>query len=107
MSAGDCAADVLGRQNNVTLMGISPSNGVNQNNDGTIYPTDCAACINYPSCLTLSEDAVPYSDTDVTRTNRIPLEETIPVDKEAAMTIFSGKDEDYELEYVVEYLENN
>lgn len=107
MSAGDCAADVLGRQDNVTLMGISPSNGVNQNNDGTIYLTDCAVCINYPSCLTLSEDAVPYIDTDVTRTNRIPLEETIPVDKEAAMTIFSGKDEDYELEYAVEYLENN
>ncbi|MDE6023851.1 MAG: hypothetical protein K2G45_00160 [Lachnospiraceae bacterium] len=105
VSAGDGMAKFLGDCPNVTLMGITASGGVNQNNGGYIYLTD-NICVAYPVFLSLSSDSEPLIDTDHTRKNRIPLDVTIPMTKESALKIFSFEEEiDYELEYAMEYLE--
>ena len=94
----------LGECPNVTLMGISASGGVNQNNGGYIYLTD-NICVKYPVFLSLSANGEPLIDTDYTRENRIPLDVEIPITEEAALEIFSLEDTDYELDYAVKYLE--
>ena len=117
MSAGDGMAKFLGDCPNVTLMGITASSGVNQNNGGYIYLTD-NICVTYPVFLSLSEDGEPFIDTNHTRENKIPLDVAIPITGENAKNIFSidnydreamekGKivfKRDVELEYAVRYL---
>ncbi|MDE7362209.1 MAG: hypothetical protein K2N38_09780 [Oscillospiraceae bacterium] len=105
VSAGDGMAKFLGDCSNVTLMGITASGGVNQNNGGYIYLTD-NICVGYPVFLSLSSDSVPLIDTDHTRENRIPLDVTIPLTRERALKLFSFDESDLELEYAMEYLEN-
>lgn len=106
MSAGDGMLKFLGECDNVTLMGITSSAGVNQNNGGIIYLTD-NICVNYPVFLSLSTENEPLIDTDYTRENRIPLDVTIPLTKEMALEMFAYSLEvrDVELEYTVDYLE--
>jgi len=110
VSAGDGLAKYLSDCDNVTLMGITSSAGVNQNNGGYIYLTDnITVC--YPIFLSLAEDGKPLIDTDFTRENNIPLEVSIPMTKEAVLEKFSPENiisddvSDYEVEYAVEYLE--
>ncbi len=105
VSAGDGLAEFLGECGNVTLMGITSSGGVHQNNGGHIYLTE-NILVEYPVFLSLSADGVPMIDTDDTRENRIPLDVTIPMTKERALEMFSFfDDEDTELGYAVQYLE--
>lgn len=106
VSAGDGMAKFLGECDNVTLMGITASAGVNQNNGGLIYLTKNIS-VSYPIALTLSSEGVPLIDTDSTRENRIPLEVKIPMTKELALKIFTyGENtEDPQLDYVIGYLE--
>ena len=103
MSAGDGMAKFLSDCPNVTLMGITSSSGVNQNNGGIIYLTKNIDVV-YPVFLSLSSDAVPLIDTDQTRANRIPLDVTIPMTKEFALKLFSDDKTDYELEYAMNWL---
>lgn len=117
VSAGDGAAKFLADCQNVTLMDITASGGVNQNNGGYIYLTD-NICFYYPVFLSLSAEAGPLIDTDCTRENRIPLDVTIPLTKEMALEMFDMKGtfspdgmfipeySDKELDYAVEYLRN-
>lgn len=106
MSAGDGTAKFLGDCPNVTLMGFTSSSGVNQNNGGYIYLTE-SIMVYYPCFLSLSADGEPLIDTDYTRENRIPLDVTIPMTKETALRLFSlESDEDVELGYAMEYLQN-
>ena len=44
-------------------------------------------------------------DTKAGRLTGIPLDAYIPVTKEAALIIFGENDRDYEVEYVVHYLD--
>ena len=104
MSAGDGMAKFLGDCPNVTLMGITASSGVNQNNGGYIALTD-NIYICYPVFLSLSSEAKPFIDPDAQRQNNIPLDVKIPITSETALTLFSEKNRDVELEYAVEYLE--
>lgn len=106
-SAGDGMAKFLGECDNVTLMGLTASAGVNQNDGGCIYLTKNIT-VNYPVCLTLSMENVPLIDTDHTRENRIPLDVKIPMTKEFALRLFAfeSTDTDAELEYAVKYIEN-
>ena len=107
MSAGDGMAKFLSDCPNVTLMGFTASSGVNQNDGGYIYLTE-NIIVAYPCFLSLSADGEPLIDTDFTRENRIPLDVTIPMTKEAALKLFSfEREEDPELEYAMEYLEKN
>ena len=107
MSAGDGAAFFLGQNDNVTLMGITASNGVNQSIGGRCYLRD-GFSIKYPVFLTLGEDDLPLIDTDASRKNRIPLDVEIPVDRDAALRIFdmtSDDSDDYALSYAMDYLQ--
>lgn len=107
MSAGDGTAYFLSKCSNVSLMGITSSNGVNQNIGGKSYLPG-GFTVNYPVRLSLDEDGRPLIDTDSSRTNRIPLDVKIPVDREAALRIFGDDDNaDYELEYAVAYLKEH
>ncbi|MCR5098811.1 MAG: hypothetical protein K6B14_07685 [Lachnospiraceae bacterium] len=107
LSAGDGMAKFMGDCPGVTLMGITASAGVNQNNGGTIYLTD-NICVEYPVNLTLSSDNEPLIDTDYTRENRIPLDVQIPMTKEFALELFdtnrlmSAQDIDPELKYAIQ-----
>ena len=103
-SAGDGMAKFLGECDNVTLMGITSSSGVNQNNGGVMYLTKNIT-VYYPIALTLSSEGVPLIDTDNTRENNIPLEEKIPVTREFALkTCDFNSEADPQLEYAVSYL---
>lgn len=106
VSAGDGMAKFLGECGNVTLMGVTPSAGVNQNNGGRIYLTKNIS-VSYPIALTLSSEGVPLIDTDNTRQTRIPLEEKIPMTKELALKMCTFEDniEDPLIDHVVKYLE--
>ncbi|MCR5213829.1 MAG: hypothetical protein K6E10_05400 [Eubacterium sp.] len=110
MSAGDGMAKYLADCENVTLMGITASSGVNQNNGGCFYLTDNIS-VNYPIFLSLAEDGRPLIDTDFTRENRIPLDVRIPMTKDAALAMFSPENVisegrfDYEVEYALKYLD--
>ena len=103
VSAGDGMAKFLGECDNVTLMGLTSSGGVNQNNGGRIYLTkNLSIC--YPDYLTLSSEGVPLIDTDHTRENRIPLEVKIPMTKEFALKLSDFGAGDVQLEYAADYL---
>ena len=103
-SAGDGMAKFLGDCDNVTLMGITASAGVNQNNGGVMYLTKNIS-VYYPIALTLSSENVPLIDTDQTREGRIPLEAKIPMTKEFVLkTCDWNSEEDPQLDYAADYL---
>ena len=109
MSAGDGMAKFLSDCDNVTLMGITASGGVNQNNGACIYLTNnISVC--YPAFLTLSYEGVPLIDTDNTRQTRVPLDEKIPMTKEFALRFFDPEKlrnpeaGDPQLDYAVDYM---
>ena len=103
-SAGDGMAKFLGDCDNVTLMGVTASAGVNQNNGGVMYLTKNIS-VYYPIALTLSSENVPLIDTDQTREGRIPLEAKIPMTKEFVLkTCDWNSEEDPQLDYAADYL---
>lgn len=103
-SAGDGMAKFLGECDNVTLMGITASAGVNQNNGGVMYLTKNIS-VYYPIALTLSSENLPLIDTDQTREGRIPLEAKIPMTKEFVLkTCDWNSKEDPQLDYAADYL---
>lgn len=104
-SAGDGMAENLSRLPNVTLMGITTSNGVDQGVGGWCFMTDSQFEIIYPNTMVLDENNEPRIDTGADRISRIPLDEHIPLTKESVEIIFS-QDGDYELEYALDYLES-
>ena len=106
MSGGDGLVNNLAKCKNVTVIGLTTSQGVNQNNGGVIYTTDGDFCIVYPFALTLDEKSRPLIDTEADRESKIILDKKIPITKEAVEIIFSDNDRDYELEYALEYLSN-
>lgn len=102
-SSGDGLADNLSRLPNVTLMGITSSNGIAQTIGGYCFTTDSKYVIKYPTLMNLDENNDPRIDTKADRINRVPLKEHISLTKESALTIFSGEG-DYELDYAIDYL---
>ena len=105
-SAGDSMAWYLSQLPNVTLMGITTSNGVDQNAGGMCIVSNGEFGVLYPVGLVLGEDEQPLIDTRADRISRVSLDEHIGLTKEAAMEIFL-QDSDYELEYAVKYLEKS
>ena len=100
-SAGDGLALYLSRLPNVTVAGLTDPSGINQETGGEVYMPG-NAIVAFPSGLILDENGNPNIDIDHTRQSRNPVDIKIPLDKEAALKIFSG--EDYELEWAMEYL---
>lgn len=121
MIAGDQLVNLLGKCENVTLMGSTCSSGVNQNNGGLCITTDSLFKVYYPAVLTLGEDGKPLIDSDVKRENRIPLDVYIPITEEYVEKVFSvhtmdryytlGADKnpdtfiDFELQYAIDFIE--
>ena len=109
VSAGDGMAKFLSDCDNVTLMGITASGGVNQNNGACIYLTNNIS-VYYPAFLTLSYEGVPLIDTDNTRQTRVPLDEKIPMTKEFALRFFDPEKlrnpeaGDPQLDYAVDFM---
>ncbi|MCR4639527.1 S41 family peptidase [Ruminococcus sp.] len=106
ISAGDVTARDLAKLPNVTLAGITDPNGSGQITGGCCILSDSIVSVNYPIGLTLDENGEPDIDTRADQVSRDPVEVRIPFDYDAAMKIFRDK-EDYELEWAVNYLENN
>lgn len=108
-SSGDGMAENLSKCPNVTLMGITTTNGINQGVGGWCFTSNSRYVISYPVLSSLNEDGVPRIDTKADRVSRIKLDEHIPLNAEAAKIIFDldfENHKDYELEYAVKYLEN-
>ena len=59
----------------------------------------------YPVGLVMDRNSEPNIDTKADRISRDPVEERIPLDFDAAMSIFRDG-EDYELEWAIRYLES-
>ena len=105
-SAGDGTSLYLSRLPNVTLAGITDPNGCNQETGGACVLTDGIVIVGYPVGLVLNEEGEPNIDTRPDRISRDPVEVRIPFDYDAAMKIFRDK-EDYELDWAIQYLEQN
>lgn len=100
-SAGDGLALYLSRLPNVTVAGLTDPSGINQETGGEVYMPG-KSIVFFPVGLVLDENGNPNIDIDHTRQSRNPVDIKIPLEKEAALKIFSG--EDYELEWAMEYL---
>lgn len=108
VSAGDAMADVLSLFPNVTLMGMTPSNCSCQSTGGIIYLAEGNFVIYYPVLMDLmGTDNDPLIDTTTDRETRIPLEVRIPVNEITVNQVFGEEQQDYELEYAVEWLSNH
>ncbi|MEE1173344.1 MAG: S41 family peptidase [Ruminococcus sp.] len=100
-SAGDGLSLYLSRLPNVTVAGLTNPIGINQETGGLIFMPE-SVIIYFPTGLVLDENGNPNIDIDDTRQSRNPVDIKIPLDKDAALKIFSG--EEYELEWAVDYL---
>lgn len=105
-SAGDALAADLSLFPNVTLMGITTTNGVDQTTGGFCFTSGSDFVIQYPFFMTLDENGDPRIDTKADRISRIPLDEQIPLTEKAALAIFQDEG-DYELDYAIQYLESS
>ena len=104
-SSGDGFVYALSRCPNVTTMGITCSDGIYQSIGGFIVLPDSNLYLHYPIFYALDNNGDLMIDTKADRQTRIPLDEYIPVTKEAALMIFGENDRDYEAEYAVNFLD--
>lgn len=106
-SSGDGFVYAFSRCPNVTTMGITCSEGIYQSVGGYVVLPDSNLYLHYSIMPSLESNGDIMIDTKADRLTRIPLDEYIPVTKEAALTIFGDNDCDYEAEYAVNYLIGN
>lgn len=106
VSAGDGTSLYLSKLPNVTLAGITDPNGSNQETGGISVLAEGIVYVRYPIGLIMNGEGEPNIDTRADRISRDPVEVRIPLDYEGAMKIFHDN-EDYELDWALEYLENN
>lgn len=107
MSAGDCLVKILSECPNVTVMGITPSNGCCQETGGVSYLTDSKFRIFYPVNWLYETDGRRFIDTDETRECTIPLDVKIPVTLETLQKIYSNNEaSDFILDYALDYLKS-
>lgn len=106
ISAGDGTSLYLSKLPNVTLAGITNPCGCNQETGGMCVLSGGTVTVRFPTGLILDEKGVPNVDTRADRVSRNPVEEHIPLDYDAAMKIFSEK-QDYELDWAISYLEEH
>lgn len=104
-SSGDGFVYALSRCPNVTTMGITCSDGIYQSIGGFIVLPDSNLYLHYPIFYAFDSNGDIMIDTKADRMTRIPLDEYIPVTKEAALMIFGENDRDYETEYAVNFLD--
>lgn len=103
-SSGDILVYMLSKCPNVTTMGISQTRGIAQSIGAVCYMTDGDFSISYPMFMSLDEKGEILIDTKADRNCRVPIDEKIPITKEAVLEIFSDKNDeviDYELRYAI------
>ena len=99
-SAADHLSTVLGRFDNITVMGFTPSNGSAQGINGIYLES---GMLQFSSALLLNENGDIFIDSAADRVSRNPLEVVVPFDEEAMTAIFVN-DEDYVLNEALELM---
>lgn len=108
-SSGDGLVYALSQCPNVTTMGSSNTQGMYQSVGAICFLTDGDFAIRYPMFPSLDREGNPMIDTSADQICRIPLEEKIPITREAALEIFQrGENDelDYEIRYGMEQFED-
>lgn len=105
VSSGDVLTHLLSQCSNVTVMGITSSSNSVQTVGGHCYLSEDMFEIYYPVVNSLDENNEMLEVT-ADRQAKVGFDLRIPVDYDAAMMIFSDSQEDYELDYAVDYLYN-
>ncbi len=103
VSSGDVLTHLLSQCPNVTVMGITSSSNSLQSVGGHCYLSDDVFEIYYPLINSLDENN-EILEVTADRQAKVSFDLRIPVDYDAAMMIFSDSEEDYELDYAVDYL---
>ena len=105
VSAGDALALMLADCDNVTLMGMTHTNGSCQNTGGICVLAGGHYTIYYPAFLEVDATGDPFIDTDASRVSRIPLDVRIPLDAAAAEKMYTDESYDHELAYALNWLQ--
>ena len=95
----------LSRCPNVTVMGITSSNSL-QATGGICYRSDDMFEVHYLIIYALDENN-EFLEVTADRKAKVGFDLRIPFDYDAAMMIFSDSENDYELEYAIDYLLQN
>lgn len=102
-SASDHMAAVMGRFDNVTVMGFTKSCGCAQGVTGIAMSS---GGVNLSGSLTLNEDGTVWIDAGADMKSGSPLDVRVPLDEDAVKAIFVD-DTDYLLEKALEHLNSD
>ena len=102
-SCGDIFASYMSRCPNATVMGITTTWGSAQTMGGQCLLSDGQIYVSYPVMATLDENGEVYLDAGPDRVSSVELDVRIPLDREAVEALYNS-DEDYELDFAVQYL---
>lgn len=105
VSSGDVLTHLLSQCPNVTVMGITSSSNSVQTVGGCCYLSDDMFEVYYPIINSLDENN-EILEVTADRHARVGFDLRIPVNHDAAMMIFSDSEDDYEIDYAVDYLYN-
>ncbi len=103
VSAGDDLIHMLSQCPNVTVMGITCSSNSVQATGGVCYLSDDMFEVHYPIIYSLDENN-DILEVTADRQARVGFDLRIPVDHDAAMMIFSDSENDFEIEFAIDYL---
>lgn len=108
-SSGDGLVYAFLQCPNVTVMGMTVSNGVFQSVGGACITTDSEYIITYPIIRSVDPNGVIMIDTKPDGVSRVPIDVMIPVTTKACETIFDVNygNKDYEVEYALAYFDLN
>ena len=103
-SSGDGLVYAFLQCPNVTVMGMTNSEGIYQSIGGVIVTSDSQFLLRYPLFSSKDPQGNIMIDTGPDRVTRVPLDVMIPVTAKACGTIFDDDyDTDYEIDYALAY----
>lgn len=105
MSAGDSLVKVLSECDNVTVMGLAPSNCSCQETGGLSFLADDICNIVYPVNWLYEMDGRRYIDVDESRQCTLPLDVQIPLTYQFLQKLYEHwEDRDVVLDYAMDFL---
>lgn len=102
VSAGDLFVKAMSELDNVTVMGITTTNGSCQGVRGVEFEK---GCLSFSAVPNLTEDGEIFIDSDEYGMAAVSLDERIPIDEKLIDAVFN-RGEDYTMEMAVEYLDS-